>query len=82
MKVGISSNICGMGIWYLGCEFCDVGVIVLEICGGGKVFRELGRFLFVEDCCVRLEFVLVRLYDNGLVNMGCNVGLERCPEVV
>ena len=28
------------------------------------------------------EFVLVRLYDNGLVSMGCNGGLERCLEVV
>ena len=40
----------GFGIW--NCEFCIIGVIVLDVCGGGKVFKELGRLLFVEDCCV------------------------------
>ena len=53
MKVGTSSYICcfmGFDIW--NCEFSNVAVIVLDVCGGGKVFKELGRLLFVEGCCV------------------------------
>ena len=53
MKVGISSNVVGgFGIW--NCEFFNVGLIVLDVCSivGGKVFKELGLLLFVEDCCI------------------------------
>ena len=38
--------------------------------------------LFAVECCVLLGFVLVRLYDNGLVGIVCNEGLERFLEVV
>ena len=37
-------------IW--SCEFCNVGVIVLDVGGGWKVFKEMGRLLLVEDCCI------------------------------
>ena len=40
----------GFCIW--NCEFCIVGVNVLDVCGGRKVFKNLVLLLFVEDCCV------------------------------
>ena len=48
--ISVCCNLQEFGIW--NCEFCNVRVIVLDVCGGEKVFKELGRLLFVEDCCV------------------------------
>ena len=70
----------GFCIW--NCDVCNVGVIVLDMFWEEKVFNELGVLLFVWECCVWLRFVLVRLYDSGLFNRGCNGGRERCLEVV
>ena len=52
MKVGLVLIVVEGGIYILNCEFCNVGVIVIDVCGGGKIFKELGRLLFVRDCCV------------------------------
>ena len=57
----------GFCIW--NWEVCNVGVIVLDVCWEERVFNEMGLLLFVWDCCVWLGIVLVRLYDNGLVNI-------------
>ena len=46
---------------------------------GFTVFK--WRVLVVE-CCVLLGFVLIGLYDIGLVGMVCNGGLEIFREVV
>ena len=81
-KWGLVLMVVEGGFFNWNWEVCIVGVIVLDVCWEGKVFNELGLLLFNWDCCVWLGFVLVRLYDNGLVSMACNGGRERCLEVV